>query len=149
MTDEQSWERGRKAAYIAIGRNCLRALGFDNAEAASIAHIAWIDERQAAVSALRDLCETFGDNDWPDELHLSDVIEKHLARPLYRKNTYQEPMMTWAEHQADKAQFVEVIVPSIVRGVMHDLGINDSKRIHDEVQIWLNHWRDCVGSKSE
>lgn len=30
---------------------------------------------------LRIECGDLGDNDWPDNLHLSDVIEKHLARP--------------------------------------------------------------------
>jgi len=30
---------------------------------------------------LRIECGELGDNDWPDDLHLGDVIEKHLARP--------------------------------------------------------------------
>jgi hypothetical protein len=29
-----------------------------------------------------DLCADYGDNDWTDDLNLSDVIEKHLARHL-------------------------------------------------------------------
>ena len=88
--DEQSYTQGRNAAHIGTMLNCLRALGFNNAEAANMAHVAWIEERQAAVNALRDLCETFGDNDWPDELHLGDVIEKHLARPLQRRERFDE-----------------------------------------------------------
>lgn len=82
--DEQSYERGRKSAHIGTMQNSLRALGFDSAKAAELARVGWIEERQAAVNALRDLCETFGDNDWPDNLHLGDVIEKHLARHLHR-----------------------------------------------------------------
>jgi predicted secreted protein len=39
-------------------------------------------ERLAAVIALRELCAEHGDNDWPDNLHLADVIEKHLAKHL-------------------------------------------------------------------
>lgn len=33
-------------------------------------------------NALRRVCERFGDNDWDDNLALSDVIEKHLELPL-------------------------------------------------------------------
>lgn len=32
--------------------------------------------------ALRDLCRQYGDNDWPDDLHPVDAIEKHLVRPM-------------------------------------------------------------------
>jgi len=84
--DEQSYGIGRNRAYITIMMNCAKALGFDGTEALNTARVAWIEERQAAVNALRDLCETFGDNDWPDTLHLGNVIEKHLARHLYRKS---------------------------------------------------------------
>ena len=45
----------------------------------------WIIEREAAIRVLRCVCSEFGDNDWPDDLHLSDVIEKHLYRPLSRQ----------------------------------------------------------------
>jgi hypothetical protein len=40
-------------------------------------------ERQDVVRQLREVCGDYGDNDWPDNLHLGDVIEKHLARNLY------------------------------------------------------------------
>jgi hypothetical protein len=32
---------------------------------------------------LRIECEAAGCNDWPDDLHLADVVEKYLARKLY------------------------------------------------------------------
>ena len=38
----------------------------------------WIDERDSVVKLLRTVCAEHGDNDWPDNLHLYDVIEKHL-----------------------------------------------------------------------
>ena len=41
---------------------------------------AWAIERQEIVAQLRSFCEEYGDNDWPDELHLADVLEKHLYR---------------------------------------------------------------------
>ncbi len=50
-------------------------------------------ERADAVRVLRGLCQEFGDNDWPDNLHLGDVIEKHLGKHL------------WASDREATAQF--------------------------------------------
>lgn len=36
-------------------------------------------ERQSAISSLREICKVIGDNDWPDNLHLGDAIEKQLG----------------------------------------------------------------------
>lgn len=41
-----------------------------------------VKERQETVSKLREVCEEFGDNDWPETLWLPDVIECHLFRTL-------------------------------------------------------------------
>lgn len=41
-----------------------------------------VAERQDVVRLLREICAEYGDNDWPDNLHLYDVIEKHLWRHL-------------------------------------------------------------------
>jgi hypothetical protein len=35
-------------------------------------------ERSEAIATCRRICEAHGDNDWPDDLHLSDIIENHL-----------------------------------------------------------------------
>ncbi len=43
----------------------------------------WDFEREATVAMLRAVCAEYGDNDWPDNLHLADVIEKHLWRNLW------------------------------------------------------------------
>ena len=40
------------------------------------------DERRETIAMLRQVCEEFGDNEWPDNLHLADIIEKHLWRHL-------------------------------------------------------------------
>jgi hypothetical protein len=40
-------------------------------------------EREVAVAMLRIECAEYDDNDWPDNLHLADVIEKHLARSAH------------------------------------------------------------------
>lgn len=39
-----------------------------------------IAERVDAIATLRRVCRDLGDNDWPDNLHLSDIMEKHLIR---------------------------------------------------------------------
>lgn len=39
-------------------------------------------ERADALAYLRRLCERFGDNDWPDDLPLAEILEIHLADPL-------------------------------------------------------------------
>lgn len=44
----------------------------------------WDDlEREQTISALRELCAVFGDNDWPEDLNLADVVEKHLGKHLH------------------------------------------------------------------
>jgi hypothetical protein len=46
--------------------------------------VKWGDgERADTLLQLREVCGDFGDNDWPNELHLGDVIDKHLARHLH------------------------------------------------------------------
>lgn len=47
-------------------------------------HRNWNHERTAAIAILRELCAEFGDNSWPDTLHLADVIEKHLGKHLWQ-----------------------------------------------------------------
>lgn len=76
--DELSYERGARAAWVIILRNCLSGLGYENRYQVT----GWIIEREDAVAALRGLCDSFGDNDWPEDLALSDVITKHLGRYL-------------------------------------------------------------------
>lgn len=43
----------------------------------------WKLERMDIVAKLREICDEFGDNDWSDDLHLGDVLEKHLLRHLH------------------------------------------------------------------
>ena len=60
--------------YHQIGTD-LAAMGLD---VKPVGH----SERASVIALLRRVCEVHGDNDWPDDLHLGDVIEKHLARHL-------------------------------------------------------------------
>lgn len=77
--NERHYIDGKRRAYIDIIHACARGMGLDNEQMKTAA---LLTERAEAVAALRDLCERFGDNDWPDNLHLRDVIEKHLAPHL-------------------------------------------------------------------
>jgi hypothetical protein len=74
---EQHYERGFQAANDMMLHHLLRHAGTGDAET-------WRLERNAAVAMLRQVCDEHGDNDWPDNLHLADVIEKHLWRNLER-----------------------------------------------------------------
>ena len=80
MSDtEQSWLTGNRAAWRAMLGECLGRLGYDTDETR---HTAWITEREDIIAILRQVCAEHGDNDWPDDAHLGDVIEKHLWRHL-------------------------------------------------------------------
>lgn len=74
---ETDYIRGKQMAMREILQTCISGLGDDERTAES-----WRIERAATVAALRRVCESHGDNDWPDDLQLEDVVEKHLARHL-------------------------------------------------------------------
>ncbi len=77
--DEQNWLRGNRAAWTSILAQALRELGYEDTEAT---RAKWVLEREQTIAALRRVCEDHGDNDWPNQLHLADVVEKHLHRHL-------------------------------------------------------------------
>lgn len=76
---EVAYEQGSRRAWRTMLAQCLRELGYDDAEAKKVL---WVKEREDTVAALRSACEDHGDNDWPEDLHLADVVEKHLVRHL-------------------------------------------------------------------
>ena len=76
--EEKIWQAGRSAAFVSIVENVTSQLPRGKAEQAAL-----LTERQRAIVALRELCAKFGDNDWPDDLYLADIIEKHLGRHLW------------------------------------------------------------------
>ena len=71
---ERGYVEGKRRAWMSLLQECLRNLGEEENK-----EYEWVLERQEAVARLRGLCAEFGDNDWPDDLHLADVIEKHLG----------------------------------------------------------------------
>lgn len=78
---EQAYLHGQRATILGLLRYCYRELGYDDP---AIQHSRWLIERTEIINQLRLVCAEFGDNDWPDDLHLGDVIEKHLAPYLDR-----------------------------------------------------------------
>jgi hypothetical protein len=41
-----------------------------------------VAEREAAIASLRSVCHLHGDNNWDTDLHMADIINKHLANHL-------------------------------------------------------------------
>jgi hypothetical protein len=75
---ERGYMEGSRGAKLLMLQQLLTGLGPGARTQAD-----WIVERQETIAALREVCEDFGDNDWPDNLSLSDVIQKHLAPHLH------------------------------------------------------------------
>ena len=75
--NEKDYEAGRSAAYHRIMRICLSEVGM-----ADFNFVRLGLERAETVAKLRELCALIGDNDWPDNLYLPDVIEKHIIRHI-------------------------------------------------------------------
>jgi len=78
--DETSYIQGSRTAWTAMLRTCLRNLDYESNDKQLIS---LIEEREAVIAQLREICEVYGDNDWDNTLHLGDVIEKHLGRHLH------------------------------------------------------------------
>jgi hypothetical protein len=72
---DTSYEIGERRAYMSMLSVVLQGLGHDASEKEQTS---WVLERAEIVNALREVCQEFGDNDWDPDLHLADVIRKHL-----------------------------------------------------------------------
>jgi len=75
---EEGYLLGYRAALTAQLNDILAKMGYDGSRTLAD----FISEREEAISRLRDACEEHGDNDWDENLHLADIIEKHLIRHL-------------------------------------------------------------------
>jgi hypothetical protein len=73
--DETAYIQGSRMAWLQMFSLCLRELGYDSAEANPHR---WIKEREEALQVLRRICAEYGDNEWDEELHLADILDKHL-----------------------------------------------------------------------
>ncbi len=74
---DQAFTKGRKSLAVSVVHTCLNEISPTQKHKANL-----IIERQEAINMLRHICEEHGDNDWPDDLYLADIIEKHLHRHL-------------------------------------------------------------------
>lgn len=80
---EQKWIAGNHAAWMRILGLCLAELnGTQYHKDAAVALGRAVDELGAIRVALRELSEELGCNDWPDDLHLADVVEKYIGRAI-------------------------------------------------------------------
>jgi predicted secreted protein len=75
--EEAAYVLGRKAMARDVLAWAIQELG---PEAPDVARMA--AERADVVAYLRTACADHGDNQWSDDLHLRDVIEKHLVRHI-------------------------------------------------------------------
>ena len=74
-SEEKLYEAGKRSSSLNLLRHCLKELGYD---ADNIKALNLIEEREEVIQLLRTVCPEFGDNNWPDNLHLVDIINKHL-----------------------------------------------------------------------
>lgn len=82
--EEQHWTAGNRAAYASLLQVCVRHLGCDDPAAE---HASWLIERQELSVIIRRLCEEYGNADYPDNLHLGDVLTKYLEPYLEADHT--------------------------------------------------------------
>jgi hypothetical protein len=81
LADAMGWHADRSDFQVA--RTALRG-GRAAIEAPLRAEIKRLqDHLDVTRNMLRLECAEFDDNDWPDDLHLADVVEKHLARSAW------------------------------------------------------------------
>ncbi len=78
---ERGYVEGRRRTLINQLSQTLSDLqGFQKAEDEPLIKLARaVQEREEAIQVLRRTCADFGDLDWKEDLHLSDIIDKHLV----------------------------------------------------------------------
>ena len=84
-THERGYITGTRAARQYMIRQLLRELDPECKDEPEVKLARLVVEREETIQHLRSLCADFGDNDWPNDLHLADVIDKHLGVHLYEQ----------------------------------------------------------------
>jgi len=81
MTDgeEKAYTEGTRAAWSRILTLAAAELGADTSDGRLAALLA---ERAAVVAKLWEICAGYGSTDWPDDMHLPNVLERHLRRHI-------------------------------------------------------------------
>jgi hypothetical protein len=80
--NERHYINGRNAALRHTMLHLAHQLGIFSGDDPLVKIAYLYDENQRVRLALRDICEKLGCNDWPDNLDLGDVMEKHLEPAL-------------------------------------------------------------------
>ena len=114
MTPEEkdvAYVQGSERAWLTMLGECLRQLGYGSPE--HTAH-RWVLERADVVLKLREICEDFGDNDWPSDLHLADVLEKHLLRRLHEDGRGDDVSVTIGELKQWLVEYPDPIIGDLV-----------------------------------
>lgn len=78
--DERQFVRGQRAVWVSLLSQSLKELGYEITSQSLVGSL--IKEREQAIQTLRQACDEFGDNEWSENLHLSDIISKHLTNHL-------------------------------------------------------------------
>lgn len=76
---ERGYEAGKRQAALALLHQALKELDYQGDEAA---RAKWIMEREQVIALLRRACARYGSNTWSNNLHLADVLGKHLFRQI-------------------------------------------------------------------
>ncbi len=74
-TDERSYQQGSQGVWQQLLSLALQNL---SGTGEHLSRTEMMQERTMVVQTLRSICEEYGDNDWDDDLHLTDVLNKHL-----------------------------------------------------------------------
>lgn len=72
---EFAYYAGTQSVYRELLRVALTGLGINSSEWEKWN---WLSERADTIGLLRTICKEYGDNAWEDDLHLRDIIAKHL-----------------------------------------------------------------------
>lgn len=75
-TEEAAYLRGERYAGRRLLSLAIEMLGPEGTAES------WRIERAGLISLLRRLCAKHGDNNWPNDLHVVDILDKHLFRYL-------------------------------------------------------------------
>lgn len=76
---EEAYVQGTRNTLNIQLKNIIKELGYSE----EVSKESLILERESAIKSLRFACENFGENEWDEQLNLSDIIEKHLVRYLF------------------------------------------------------------------
>lgn len=81
--EERAYMAGKRTALLGVIRQAFRELDEHEADRGDKRIAALISELDSAKAALHTLYEDLGwEITWPAELHLGDIIEKHVAQEV-------------------------------------------------------------------